>query len=103
MLEDKEGREGIVQFFKLLLSLNSIRLIFISAFAITYMGMTATNRSGKTEAVRESVSIAGDESTTMRVAGAESISARIDAGVFTERRTHQRKFPSHKVLRNGNS
>ena len=73
--------------FKILLSLHSIKLILISALVITYLVITATNSSNKTEAVNEgSTSIASEESKALRVDNVESMDAKIEIDAITSQR-----------------
>lgn len=68
-----------MKFFKLILSLHSLRLIAISALAIAYLAMTTANGPNKTEAMeQESASIVGKESKSLKVENAEVTEARIE-------------------------
>jgi len=72
-----------MKFFKLLLSLDSLRLIAISVLAITYLAMTTANGSNKTKAVKEEVtSIVSEESKSLVVDNAESLEAKMEIDAF---------------------
>ena len=76
---NKEAGEGIVKLFKLLLSLDSLRLVAISAVVITYLAMTTASSSHKTEAVKEKINpIVSEESTRLTLDDAESLEAKME-------------------------
>lgn len=79
-----------MKFFKLLLSLDSLRLIAISALAITYLATATANGSNKTEAVKdESTSIVREESERSRVDNVESLKAKIEINAIASQRPDQ--------------
>ena len=53
--------------YKILLSLHSIKLIVISALALIFLAITATNSSNKIEAIQGDVSIANEEPISLTV------------------------------------
>lgn len=53
--------------YKILLSLHSIKLIVISALALIFLAITATNISNKIEAIQGDVSIANEEPISLTV------------------------------------
>lgn len=85
--EPRGGVERFVKLLKLLLSLHSIKLILISVFVITYLGMTATDSSIKTLAVKEATILAtSEESKGWEGDNAESIEAKIEIDAITSQR-----------------
>jgi hypothetical protein len=75
-----------VKCVKILLSLHSIQLVFISVLAITYLAMTAANSSNRTEPVSGNMPIV-DESKVLTLADAESIRGKIEINAITSQTT----------------
>lgn len=79
-----------MKFFKLLLSLDSLRLIAISALAITYLAMATANSSTTTEAAKEErTSTVSIESKSLRADNAQSPSAKMELNAITSQRPDQ--------------
>lgn len=87
MLDSNKGQKKMVKFVKVILSLHSIQLIFISALVMTYLSMTAANRSTRTQALHGSVSIADEESKKFMHVDTGSIGGNIEITAITSRTT----------------
>lgn len=83
----------MVKFVKVFLSLHSVQLVFISAFLITYLAVTATNRTETANLdgnapITEEESVRGAIADTKSVGGEESIksiaSQRIPAAIILQ-------------------
>ena len=80
MAEGLSSREGkIVKLIKIIISLHSIKLVFISALVLIFMAMTNSNRSiDNPEAIRVIV----ETNTPGAIVFAEIVESRISFGLY---------------------
>jgi hypothetical protein len=85
MVDSNKGQKTMVKFVKVVLSLHSIQLIFISALVISYLSMTAANSSNRIQAVHRSV--ANEESEKFMLVNSGSIGGNIEIMAITSQTT----------------